>query len=86
MADHGRPQRSAELDSEANRVAQALLAAGVKSQDRVAFLDKNGIEHFEVLGRHFIASFDVDAARAFVDQVARRIPTKSFLGGQQQRL
>jgi len=30
------------------QVAQALKAAGVGSQDRVAFLDKNSIEHFEV--------------------------------------
>ncbi len=30
------------------QVAQALAAEGVGSQDRVAFLDKNGIEHFEV--------------------------------------
>ena len=29
-------------------MAQALKAAGVGSQDRVAFLDKNSIEHFEV--------------------------------------
>jgi long-chain acyl-CoA synthetase len=38
-----------ELDSEANRVAQALLAAGVESQDRVAFLDKNAPEYFPFL-------------------------------------
>jgi long-chain acyl-CoA synthetase len=30
------------------RMAQALQAVGVGVQDRVAFLDKNGIEHFEV--------------------------------------
>ena len=30
------------------QVAQALRAAGVGNQDRVAFLDKNSIEHFEV--------------------------------------
>jgi long-chain acyl-CoA synthetase len=30
------------------RVANLLAAAGVGSEDRVAFLDKNGIEHFEV--------------------------------------
>ena len=30
------------------RVANALKAAGVGPQDRVAFLDKNGIDHFEV--------------------------------------
>ena len=30
------------------QVAQALKASGVGNQDRVAFLDKNSIEHFEV--------------------------------------
>ncbi len=39
----------AELDSDANRVAQALLAAGVQPQDRVAFLDKNSPEYFPFL-------------------------------------
>jgi len=38
----------AELYERAQRVAQAMSAAGVGNQDRVAFLDKNGIEHFEV--------------------------------------
>ena len=38
----------AELRDRAGRVAQALLAEGVGNQDRIAFLDKNGIEHFEV--------------------------------------
>ena len=38
----------AELYERAGRVAAGLAAAGVGSQDRVAFLDKNGIEHFEV--------------------------------------
>ncbi len=37
-----------ELAARAAQVAQALAADGVVSQDRVAFLDKNGIEHFEV--------------------------------------
>jgi long-chain acyl-CoA synthetase len=30
------------------KVANALKLAGVGPQDRVAFLDKNGIDHFEV--------------------------------------
>ena len=30
-----------ELDEEANRIAQALLALGIKPQERVAYLDKN---------------------------------------------
>ncbi|MFM9172738.1 MAG: AMP-binding protein, partial [Acidimicrobiaceae bacterium] len=37
-----------QLLSRSELVAQCLLSAGVKPQDRVAFLDKNGIEHFEV--------------------------------------
>ncbi|MGB5759453.1 MAG: long-chain-fatty-acid--CoA ligase [Acidimicrobiales bacterium] len=38
-----------ELESESNRVAQALLAAGVGPQERVAFLDKNAPEYFPFL-------------------------------------
>ncbi len=38
----------AELYERSKRVAQALADAGVGEQDRIAFLDKNGIEHFEV--------------------------------------
>ncbi|MFV0259543.1 MAG: long-chain-fatty-acid--CoA ligase [Acidimicrobiales bacterium] len=39
-----------QLDEEARRVAQAFLAAGVRPQDRVAFLDKNAPEYFTFLG------------------------------------
>jgi long-chain acyl-CoA synthetase len=38
-----------EMDARASRVAHALRAAGVGPQDRIAFLDKNGLEYFEVL-------------------------------------
>jgi long-chain acyl-CoA synthetase len=38
-----------ELDGRTNRVANALLAEGVDEQERVAFLDKNGPEYFDVL-------------------------------------
>jgi long-chain acyl-CoA synthetase len=38
-----------EMHARASRVAQALLAEGVRHQDHVAFLDKNGPEYFEVL-------------------------------------
>lgn len=38
----------AELFERSRRVANGFAAAGVGPQDRVAFLDKNGIEHFEV--------------------------------------
>lgn len=42
-------QTWAELDERSNRVANALIAAGVGAEGRVAFLDKNGFEYFEVL-------------------------------------
>src|SRR5262245_65178182 len=38
-----------EMDEASSRAAQGLLAEGVGPQDRVAFLDKNGPEYFEVL-------------------------------------
>jgi long-chain acyl-CoA synthetase len=39
----------AELDARSNKAAQALRAAGVGFGDRVAFIEKNGIEFFEVV-------------------------------------
>jgi long-chain acyl-CoA synthetase len=38
-----------QLDDESSQVAQAMMAAGVQSQDRVAFLDKNVPEYFTML-------------------------------------
>ncbi|ACY14216.1 long-chain-fatty-acid--CoA ligase [Haliangium ochraceum] len=38
-----------ELDARSNRVANALREAGVGAGDRVAILDKNGVEYFELL-------------------------------------
>src|SRR3954451_1935330 len=37
-----------ELDRRSNRLANALAALGVGARDRVAFLDMNGPEFFEV--------------------------------------
>ena len=39
----------AELDRRANRVANGLVAAGVKPGARIALLAKNGLEFFELL-------------------------------------
>ena len=39
----------AQLHSESSQVANALSAAGVGPQDRVAHLDKNGPEYFTYL-------------------------------------
>lgn len=44
----GRSLTFRELDRRSNQVAQALRSAGVGSGDRVAFVDKNGLEWFEV--------------------------------------
>lgn len=38
-----------QLYERSRRVASGFIAAGVGPQDRVAFLDKNGVEHFEVM-------------------------------------
>jgi long-chain acyl-CoA synthetase len=45
----GRSVSFGELDRRSSQVAQALRAAGVKPDDRVAFIDKNGLEWFEVI-------------------------------------
>jgi long-chain acyl-CoA synthetase len=47
QGDYSRTYRA--LDEESSQVAQAMLAAGVQSQDRVAFLDKNVPEYFTML-------------------------------------
>jgi long-chain acyl-CoA synthetase len=39
----------AEHYERAKRAASAMIASGVRSQDHVAFLDKNGVEFFELL-------------------------------------
>src|SRR5690242_12440988 len=44
----GRSISFGQLDARSNQVAQALRRAGVSNQDRVAFIDKNGPEFFEV--------------------------------------
>ena len=38
-----------EMQARAGKVANALAAEGVGNQDRVAFIDKNSVEYFEVL-------------------------------------
>jgi len=44
----GRSMSFGELDRRSNQVAQALRSVGVGPEDRVAFIDKNGLEWFEV--------------------------------------
>jgi long-chain acyl-CoA synthetase len=44
----GRSVTFGELDDRSSRLANALAAAGVGAGDRVGFLEKNGLEYFEV--------------------------------------
>jgi long-chain acyl-CoA synthetase len=44
----GRSLTFGELDARSSQVANALRTAGVREQQRVAFIDKNGFEFFEV--------------------------------------
>ncbi len=39
----------AELDARSSRAAQAFAAAGIRAGDRVAFVEKNGAEFFDVV-------------------------------------
>jgi long-chain acyl-CoA synthetase len=48
ITDRGQSISWRALDERSSRIAQALVAEGVGSQDRVAFIDKNGAEFFEV--------------------------------------
>ena len=43
----GRRATFAELDDASNRVANALIAAGVQRGDRVGYVDRNGTEYWE---------------------------------------
>ena len=76
----------AELYERACRVAQALTDAGVGSQDRVAFLDKNGVEHFEVFfGASLINAVCVDVnwrlAPPEVEYIVNDTDAKVFVVG-----
>src|SRR5262245_54453715 len=75
-----------ELRDRAAQVAQALAEAGVGNQDRVAFLDKNGIEHFEVLyGAAMLNAVCVDVnwrlAAPEVEYIVNDAQAKEFVVG-----
>jgi len=59
----GRTVTFGDLDARSSRVANGLRAEGVGSQDRVAFLDKNGLEFFEV----FFGAAKLDAVTVAVN-------------------
>jgi long-chain acyl-CoA synthetase len=77
-----------ELDDRSSQLANALLADGVGAADRVAFLDKNAIEHFEVLfGAAKINAVSVDVnwrlAPPEVAFIVNDAEAKVFVVGQE---
>ena len=77
----------AELYERASRVAAGLQAAGVGPRDRVAFLEKNGIEHFEVFyGAALLNAVCVDVnwrlAPPEVEFIVNDATAKVFVVGQ----
>ena len=77
----------AELLARSGQVAQALAAEGVGKQDHVAFLDKNGIEHFEVFyGASMLNAICVDVnwrlAAPEVEYIVNDAAAKVFVVGQ----
>jgi long-chain acyl-CoA synthetase len=72
----------------ATQVAQGLLAEGVGNQDRIAFLDKNGVEHFEVFyGAALLNAVCVDVnwrlAPPEVAYIVNDAEAKVFVVGQE---
>src|SRR5690606_25880792 len=47
-------------------------------------VDASRVNLFQIFGGHFVTGFDINLARAFVDQVISRIATKDFFGRDQQ--
>ena len=78
----------AELYDRAGRVASGLAEAGVGNQDRVAFLDKNGFEHFELFyGAALLNAVCVDVnwrlAPPEVEFIVNDAEAKVFVVGQE---
>ncbi len=77
-----------ELDRRSSQVAQALKAEGVGPDDRVAFLDKNVPEHFEVqFGAAKVGAVSVDVnwrlAPPEVAHIVADAEAKVFIVGQE---
>src|SRR5688572_12845615 len=75
-----------QLLERAGRAANALAASGVGPQDRVAFLDKNGFEHFEVFfGAALLNAVCVDVnwrlAAPEVEYIVNDAQAKVFIVG-----
>ena len=78
----------AQLYSRARRMANLLAEHGVGPQDRVAFLDKNGIEHFEVFyGAALLNAVCVDVnwrlAAPEVEYIVNDAEAKVFVVGRE---
>ena len=77
----------ADLYRRSRQMANLLAANGVGSQDRVAFLDKNGIEHFEVFyGAALLNAVCVDVnwrlAAPEVEYIVNDAQSKVFVVGK----
>jgi long-chain acyl-CoA synthetase len=77
-----------ELYERASRVAAGLAEAGVGNQDRVAFLDKNGFDHFELFyGAALLNAVCVDVnwrlAPPEVEFIVNNAEAKVFVVGQE---
>jgi|SRR5262245_11866353 len=79
-----------EVYARSCRVAEALAQEGVGPQDRVAFLDKNGPEYFEVLfggrSRQRRQRRGELAARAPRDKILKRVLREPYWTGHTRRI
>ena len=75
----GRSTTYGELDKRSNRVANALLEAGVEPGDRIAYLGKNMDTYYEIL-------FGATKARAALASINNRLaaPEMEFIASDAQ--
>ena len=66
------------------RVADPRAGIDLINVEQLKLVKARLVEDFDMLQRHFVARFDIDAAGLLVDNVIGSIATNRFLGRQQQ--
>src|SRR3546814_10597885 len=60
------------------RVADPGAGVVVVDIEQFELVETRGVDLFEIFGRHFVASFDVDLAGRFVDEVIGAVTAEDF--------
>jgi long-chain acyl-CoA synthetase len=82
IIDRGRTLSWGALDARSSQVAQALAAEGVGSQDRVAFIDKNGAEFFET----WIGAAKLNAVMTPINRLLSALEMRDIINDAEARI